>query len=148
MPVEVPEKDTIGHVMSSPVTTMDSNGTLDLAAKLMVQHDIGSVIVVDGKNPVGIVTERDVTKQVIKASNVLKTPIEQVMSKPLVTATPSMSVQDALELMLTNKVRRLPVLEGKEMRGIVTTQDIMRWVHRVSYEPNIPKHVKAILEIH
>lgn len=148
MPVEVPEKDTIGHVMSSPVTTMDSNGTLDLAAKLMVQHDIGSVIVVDGKNPVGIVTERDVTKQLIKASNVLKTPIKQVMSKPLVTATPSMSVQDALESMLTNKIRRLPVLEGKEMRGIVTTQDIMRWVLRVSYEPNIPKHVKAILEIH
>lgn len=114
----------------------------------MVQHDIGSVIVVDGMNPVGIVTERDVTKQVIKASNVLKMPIKQVMSKPLVTATPSMSVQDALELMLTNKVRRLPVLEGKEMRGIVTTQDIMRWVLRVSYEPNIPKHVKAILEIH
>lgn len=134
--------------MSSPVTTMDSNGTLDLAAKLMVQHDIGSVIVVDGMNPVGIVTERDVTKQVIKASNVLKMPIKQVMSKPLVTATPSMSVQDALELMLTNKVRRLPVLEGKEMRGIVTTQDIMRWVLRVLYEPNIPKHVKAILEIH
>ena len=103
---------------------------------------------IDGKTPVGIVTERDVTKQVIRTSNVLKMPIMQVMSKPLVTAMPSMSVQDALELMLTNKVRRLPVLEGKEMRGIVTTQDIMRWVLRVSYEPNIPKHVKAILEIH
>ena len=134
--------------MSRQVTTIDSNGTLDLAAKLMVQHDIGSVIVVDGKHPVGIVTERDVTKQVIKASNVLKMPIKQVMSKPLVTATPDMSVQDALELMLTNKVRRLPVLEGKEMRGIVTTRDIMRWVLSVSYEPNIPKHVKEILEIH
>jgi CBS domain-containing protein len=105
---EVPEKDTIGQVMSSPVKTMNSNGTLDLAAKLMVQHDIGSVIVVDGKTPVGIVTERDVTKQVIKASNVLKMPIKQVMSKPLVTATPDMPVQDALKLMLANKVRRLP----------------------------------------
>lgn len=50
-------------------------------------------------------------------------------------------------MMLTNKVRRLPVLEGKEMRGIITTQDIMRWALRVSYEPNMPKHVKAILEI-
>ena len=148
MPIEVPEKDMLGHVMSSPVTTMDSTGTLDIAAQLMVQHDIGSVVVVESRNPVGIVTERDITKQVIKGSNTLKLPIKQVMSKPLVTATPNMSVQDGLELMLKNKVRRLPVLEGKDMRGIVTTRDIMLWVLRVSYEPNIPKHIRAILEIH
>lgn len=147
MPVEVPEKDTLGHVMSSPVTTIDSDSTLDVAAQLMVQHDIGSVIVVEAKNPIGIVTERDITKQVIKGKDVLKKPIKQVMSKPLVTATPSMSIQDALELMLKNKVRRLPILEGKDMRGIVTTRDLMRWVLRVSYEPNIPRHIKAILEI-
>lgn len=147
MPVEVPEKDTLGHVMSSPVTTIDSDSTLDVAAQLMVQHDIGSVIVVEAKNPIGIVTERDITKQVIKGKDVLKKPIKQVMSKPLVTATPSMSIQDALELMLKNKVRRLPILEGKDMRGIVTTRDLMRWVLRVSYEPNVPRHIKAILEI-
>ncbi|MGA2972233.1 MAG: CBS domain-containing protein [Candidatus Bathyarchaeia archaeon] len=147
MPVEVPEKDTLGHVMSSPVTTIDSDSTLDVAAQLMVQHDIGSVIVVEAKNPIGIVTERDITKQVIKGKDVLKKPIKQVMSKPLVTATPNMSIQDALELMLKNKVRRLPILEGKDMRGIVTTRDLMRWVLRVSYEPNVPRHIKAILEI-
>ncbi len=133
--------------MSSPVTTIDSDSTLDVAAQLMVQHDIGSVIVVEAKNPIGIVTERDITKQVIKGKDVLKKPIKQVMSKPLVTATPSMSIQDALELMLKNKVRRLPILEGKDMRGIVTTRDLMRWVLRVSYEPNVPRHIKAILEI-
>jgi len=147
LPVEVPEKDTLGHVMSSPVTTIDSDSTLDVAAQLMVQHDIGSVIVVEAKNPIGIVTERDITKQVIKGKDVLKKPIKQVMSKPLVTATPNMSIQDALELMLKNKVRRLPILEGKDMRGIVTTRDLMRWVLRVSYEPNVPRHIKAILEI-
>jgi CBS domain-containing protein len=133
--------------MSSPVTTIDSDSTLDVAAQLMVQHDIGSVIVVEAKNPIGIVTERDITKQVIKGKDVLKKPIKQVMSKPLVTATPNMSIQDALELMLKNKVRRLPILEGKDMRGIVTTRDLMRWVLRVSYEPNVPRHIKAILEI-
>jgi len=148
LPVEVPEKDTLGHLMSSPVTTIDANGTLDVAARLMVEHDIGSVVVLEVGKPVGIVTERDITKQVIKGSNTLKLPVKQVMSKPLVTATPNMSVQDGLELMLKNKVRRLPVLEGKDMTGIATTRDIMRWVLRVSYEPNIPKHVKAILEIH
>jgi len=146
LPVEVPENDTLGNVMSSPVTTMESKGTLGDAAQLMIQHDIGSVVVVEGKNPVGIVTERDITKQIIKDTDVLKKPIKQVMSKPLLTAPPSLAVQDAFELMLKNKVRRLPILDGGELKGIVTTQDIMRWVLRVSYEPNVPKHIEAILE--
>jgi CBS domain-containing protein len=132
--------------MSSPVTTMDAKGTLGVAAQLMIQQDIGSVVVVEGKNPIGIITERDITKQVIKGNDVLKKPIKQVMSKPLVTAPPNMPVQDAFELMLKNRIRRLPILEGNDMKGIVTTQDIMRWVLRVSYEPNIPRHIKAILE--
>ncbi len=132
--------------MSSPVRTMDASGTLGVAAQLMIQHDIGSVIVVEGKNPVGIITERDITKQVIKGNAVLKKPVKQAMSKPLVTAKPNMPIQEAFELMLKNKIRRLPILDGGGLTGIVTTQDIMRWVLRVSYEPNIPKHIKAILE--
>ncbi len=148
MSIEVAEQDTLGHVMSSPVTTMGANGTLGSAAQLMISHDIGSVVVVEGNNPVGIITERDITKQVVKGNDVLKTPVKQIMSKPLVTAIPNMPVQEAFELMLKNKIRRLPILEGGSLKGIVTTQDIMRWVLRVSYEPNIPTHIKAILEAH
>ncbi len=146
MASEVPKEDTLGHVMSKPVTTMNSSDTLGVAAEMMVKQDIGSVVVVEGKNPVGIITERDITKQVIKGNDVLKKSVKQVMSKPLITASPTMSVQQAFESMLKNKVRRLPILDGNSLVGIVTTKDIMRWVLRVSYEPNIPPHIKAILE--
>ncbi len=132
--------------MSSPVRTMDANGALGVAAQLMIKHDIGSVIVIEGKSPVGIITERDITKQVIKGNDVLKKLVKQAMSKPLITATPSMAIQEAFELMLRNKIRRLPILDDGNLQGIVTTQDIMRWVLRVSYEPNIPKHIQSILE--
>lgn len=132
--------------MSSPVTTMDPNGTVGSAAQLMIQHDIGSVVVVEGKSPVGIITERDITKLVVKGNDVLKKPVKPLMSKPLVTAKPSMPVQDAFELMLKNKIRRLPILDNGNLNGIVTTQDIMRWVLRVFYEPNIPERIKSILE--
>lgn len=142
----VPKEDTLGHVMSSPVTTMNSTDTLRVAAEIMVKQDIGSVVVLEGKTPVGIVTERDITKQVIKGDDVLKKQVKQVMSKPLVTASPGMSVQQAFELMLKNKIRRLPILDGNSLVGIVTSKDIMRWVLRVSYEPNIPPHIKSILE--
>jgi CBS domain-containing protein len=143
---EAREEDTLRHVMTSPVRTMESNGTVTAAAKIMVQHDIGSIVVVEGKKPVGIITERDITKQVIKGEGVLKEAVKNVMTKALVTAPPNMPVQEAFELMLMNKVRRLPILENNNIVGIVTVKDLMRWVLRVSYEPNIPKHIKMILE--
>jgi len=132
--------------MTSPVKTMGPKGTIAAAAKIMVQHDFGSIVVVEGKKPVGIITERDITKQVIKGKGLLKEIVKNVMTKALVTAPPTLPVQDAFELMLKNKIRRLPIIENNNLVGIVTGKDLMRWVLRVSYEPNIPKNIKMILE--
>ena len=145
---EVPREDTLAQVMSSPVTTMKASDTLAVAAKKMVKQNIGSVVVLEGREPVGIITERDITRQVVKGNSVLKKSAKKTMSKLRVTASPQMSVQQAFELMLKNEVRRLPVLDDGKLVGIVTEKDLMRWVLRVSYEPNIPPHIKAILESH
>jgi len=125
---------------------MESSGNVAAAAQTMVQHNIGSVVVVDGSKPVGIITERDITKQVVKGEEVLKGPVDDVMTKALVTAQPNMPIQEAFELMLMKKIRRLPIVENNSIVGIVTEKDLMRWVLRVSYEPNIPKHIKMILD--
>ena len=132
--------------MSSPVVTVESKGNLGSAARIMVRHEIGSVVVVERKKPVGILTERDITKQIIKGGAVLKTPVKKLMTKALVTAPPNMPIQEAFELMLMNKIRRLPVLEDDKLVGIVTEKNLMRWVLRVSYEPNIPKHIQMVLD--
>jgi len=145
---EVPREDTLAQVMSSPVTTMKASDPLAVAAKKMVKQNIGSVVVLEGREPVGIITERDITRQVVKGNSVLKKSAKKTMSKFRVTASPQMSVQQAFELMLKNEVRRLPVLDDGKLVGIVTEKDLMRWVLRVSYEPNIPPHIKAILESH
>ena len=145
---EVPREDTLAQVMSSPVTTMKASDPLAVAAKKMVKQNIGSVVVLEGKEPVGIITERDITRQVVKGNSVLKKSAKKTMSKLRVTASPQMSVQQAFELMLKNEVRRLPVLDDGKLVGIVTEKDLMRWVLRVSYEPNIPPHIKSILESH
>jgi len=140
------EEDRVKRVMSSPVVTIDSKGNLESAAQIMVEHEIGSVVVVEGKRPVGMITERDITKQVIKGGGVLKEPVKNLMTKKIVTAPPDMSIQEAFELMLMNKIRRLPVLENNNLIGIVTEKDLMRWVLRVSYEPNVPEHIRMILD--
>lgn len=146
--VEGPREDTISRVMSTPVTTMKATDPVLLAARKMVRQDIGSIVVLEGKAPVGIVTERDVTRLVAKGNRALKAAAKKVMSKLRVTAAPETSVQHAFELMLQNKVRRLPVLDNGKLVGIVTEKDLMRWVLRVSYEPNIPAHIKDILGTH
>ena len=140
------EGDELRSLMSKPVISMDSDGNVASAAQIMVRYNIGSVVVVEGKKPVGIITERDITKQVIKGEEVLKGPVKNVMTKSLVTAPPSMPIQQAFELMLVSKIRRLPIVENNNIVGIVTEKDLMRWVLRVSYEPNIPKNIKMVLD--
>ena len=141
-----PEQDTLGQVMSKPVITVNSNDTIRAAAGKMVERGIGAIVVLEDGKPVGILTERDVTKQSIKADDVMNRPVKTAMSKSLVTARENTSVQQGLELMLKHKIRRLPILDGTNMKGIVTDKDLLRWVLRVSYEPNIPGDIKAILE--
>lgn len=146
MASEVPRADTLSQVMSKPVITIDANQSLHFAAETMVMYDIGAVVVVEKGYPVAIVTERDITKQVIKGSDSMKKPVRQFMSKPLIVGTPAMSTQQAFELMVEKRIRRLPIIDQNRLEGIVTEKDLMRWVLRVSYEPNIPNHIKAILE--
>jgi CBS domain-containing protein len=140
------KEDILARLMSSPVTTVRTSDPLSVAAKKMVKQNIGSVVVVEGKEPAGIITERDITRQVIKGGSILRKPAKKIMSKLDTTASPNTTIQQAFELMLENRVRRLPVIEQRKLVGIVTEKDLMRWVLRVSYEPNIPPHIKAILE--
>ncbi len=141
----VPKEDTVGYIMSKPVRTIRPDDKLAVALETMVKHDVGAVVVTESAKPIGIITERDITRLLVKEHDVLQKPVKEVMSKPLVTATPTMTVQLAFETMLKNKIRRLIILDGSNLAGIVTEKDLMRWVLRVSYEPNIPRHIKAIL---
>ena len=142
----MPNEDVLSRVMSSPVKTIDASDTVGTAAEIMVKNEIGAVIVLEGKNPVGIITERDIVKQVVRANDALEKPVKQQFSKPLVTGRSNTTIQEAFETMLKNRIRRLPVIDNGKLIGIVTEKDLMRWVLRVSYEPNIPPHIKAVLD--
>jgi CBS domain-containing protein len=120
--------------MSKPVRTVESNEKLSTALAVMDKYDIGNVVVMEGQKLVGIVTERDVVRQMLKDSRVLQEPVKQVMSQPVITASPDSTVQEALEIMLKNNIRQLPVVQRSGLVGIVTDKDLMRSVLRVSYE--------------
>jgi len=142
----MPNEDVLGKVITGPVKTINASDTFGVAAETMVKNEIGAVVVVEGKNPIGIITERDIVRQIVRANDALKKLVKQQLSKPLVTGSPSTTIQEAFETMLKNKIRRMPVVDQGKLVGIVTEKDLMRWVLRVSYEPNIPPHIKAVLD--
>ena len=111
------------------------------------QAGVGIYILKDGE-PVGIVTERDVTRKSLlpaKGKKVYERPVSRLMSHPLITVPSTTPMWKAFETMVTKKIRRLPIERQGRLVGIVTERDLFRWALRVFYEPNIPKHIRKFL---
>ncbi|MFN4132922.1 MAG: cyclic nucleotide-binding/CBS domain-containing protein [Candidatus Hadarchaeales archaeon] len=117
---------SIKEAMTAKVLTIGPNATVATAAKKMAENSVGSIVVVEGKKPIGILTERDLLMKVVstdaKPSKVL---VKKVMSSPLTTIGPDSDVVEAARIMARNRIRRLPVVDKGKLIGIVTTADIM-----------------------
>ena len=113
------------EVMTSPVITVQSEVSVMDAIEVMVQEEIGSVVVLDDGEPVGILTRRDVMNRVLKANLPLsQTRVKEVMSKPLVTLRPREPITTAVRMMQQLELSRLVVMEKGQLRGILTETDI------------------------
>ncbi len=117
----------VEDVMSSPVITLKETDTVLSATKLMKKHEIGCVVVV-GKSgePKGLITERDVVRR-ISAFDLLPSKFlaGKSMTKPLVTIEATVNVTEAAKKMRELKVRRLIVVQGGKIEGIITSNDIV-----------------------
>lgn len=114
----------ISELMTAPVVTADVGATLRDVAELMRDHNVGSVVVCEQGLPVGVLTDRDVTLTSV-ADGV--DPDEQAGSyatRPLVSGQEEMDLEEAVALMVQHRIRRLPVLRGEELAGIVTIDDV------------------------
>jgi CBS domain-containing protein len=139
------EKDTIDEIMTEHVVTLSpQNKTID-ALDAMVQNDIGSVLIVEQGKIVGIITERDIVKEITKSFDYLERRLSETGKRSVVTVTKSTPLWEAFALLLRNKIRRLPVMENGKLVGIVTERDLFKWVVRVAYEPNIPEDLKNLV---
>jgi len=142
----IPPSEHVSTIMSTKVATVKTTDKVAKALGVMVRQKIGSVVVVDKGKPVGILTERDISTRVAKSQNLKSMTLKKAMSKPLITASPSMDIEDGVTEMVKKDIRRLPILEGDRLVGILTERDIMYWLVKVAYEPNIPEDLKVLLE--
>ena len=117
----------VKDVMTSPVVTIDEEGIVHEAAKLMEKSDVGCIIVTDKKGrPEGIITERDLITRVL-AKNLLanKVKAKKVMTSPLLTIDPDESLTEAARKMSRLNVRRLGVIYKGNLVGLISSKDIL-----------------------
>lgn len=117
----------VRDVMSKAVKTVRPNSTINEVVRKMNKFEIGSIIVADGKKPVGIITERDILRRVLEvtmASEAMKA--KEIMSSPILTIESQATTEEAATLMNSKRIKKIPVLEDGKLVGIVTSTDIVR----------------------
>jgi CBS domain-containing protein len=103
------------------VVVAEKEITIKEAAKIMSSKNVGSIVVVEGDKILGIITERDILRNMDKQSEQIK----KLMSKDVITISPNQEVDEAKEIMIRNKIKRLPVIEDKKIVGIVKITDVL-----------------------
>ncbi|MEL7367275.1 MAG: CBS domain-containing protein [Myxococcota bacterium] len=114
-------KGSIVHSVSSDSTVRD-------AVRLMNRQRIGAVLVIDQGQLAGIFTERDVLVRVVDAERDPRTTIiADVMTAKVTTVSPEMRVSEALRLVTEQRMRHLPVMEGRRLLGLISLTDLSGW---------------------
>jgi CBS domain-containing protein len=117
---------SVKDIMTKSVTTIKVDSSVFEVAELMNSKGIGCLIIVEGEEPVGMVTERDIVRRIVAKKLPYETRVSEIMTTKLVTVDPDMSLKDAARLMSTNKIRRLPVVKQNKLVGIVVASDFVR----------------------
>ena len=120
-------KVLVGSIARMEVPTVNRSTPVSEIASLMVKCNIGAVIVVRDAEPLGIVTERDIIQRVLYAKkNAQEIVAQEIMTAPLITISEGRTIEEALEIMQHNHVRRLVVLKGESMVGLLTERRLLR----------------------
>ncbi len=115
----------VKDIMIRKVITAQRTSTITEIARLMHRSRIGSVVIIDGRKPVGIVTESDFIKLAARGTDMKKALARDYMNKNVVTCEPCISVIDALMVMRAEKIRHLPVVTRGRLTGFISLRDLI-----------------------
>ncbi|MEM0084518.1 MAG: CBS domain-containing protein [Candidatus Methanomethylicia archaeon] len=124
--------------------TIDVEATALEASKLMLDKNIGYLIVLEKGRPIGIVSERDLVFKVMALEKEpSKVKVSEIMSKPLITVDPDATLDEVVEIMVKYDLRRIPVVKDGIIYGMFSTRDLAR--HFKEYEDRILKDIIKVL---
>lgn len=120
-------QETVKDIMSREIVALLPGDTVREAAKLMQEHDVGSLPVVSGGELKGILTDRDIViRCVAEGRRPEEVKASELMTKEVAFVTPDQTVHDAVRMMSSEQVRRLPVLSNGCIDGMISLADIAR----------------------
>lgn len=115
----------VKEIMSKDIASICSDDSVEKAARLMKEYDVGSIPVCSNDEVVGIVTDRDITLRAATQGQAPGTKkVRDVMSSGPVVGSPEMDVNDAAKIMSEKQIRRLPIVENNRLVGMVALGDI------------------------
>lgn len=109
------------------VWSIDRNACVFDAIQLMAEKRVGALVVTEGAQMVGIISERDYTRKVIlKGRTSRETSIGEIMTTEVISVHPDQTIKDCMALMTEKRIRHLPVLEGKQVAGMLSIGDLVK----------------------
>jgi CBS domain-containing protein len=116
------------EVKGSDVLEIDADASVFEAVQLMVEMNVGSLLVKEGGEVAGIVTERDYLRRVtLEGRTERHTEVREIMSSPLIVVTPDTTVDECMALMTDRRIRHLPVVEDGKIVGLVSIGDLVKF---------------------
>jgi CBS domain-containing protein len=120
---------TTMHYKSREIWRISPDSTVLDAIRLMSDRNVGALLVMEGDTLVGLVSERDYTRNVVLRGKSSKgTSVSEIMSVEVTCVTPEHSVEKCLQIMTEERIRHLPVLENGKVVGIISIGDLVKWI--------------------
>ena len=111
------------------VWSVPPDATVYDAMQMMADKDVGALLIMDGSEFVGVVSERDYARKVILQGRSSKdTPVREIATETVITITPECSVDEAMRLITTNRIRHLPVVCEGKVHGMISIGDLVQWI--------------------
>jgi len=131
----------VKDVMNKEVVVVKPSVTIREASQFMSRLHIGSLVVVDETGIVGIITERDILISVAEGKDHDQTQVRDIMTRNVITIDPNKTVEEAVDLMVQHRIKKLPVVRDGKLVGIITASDI------IVVEPKLIQNIASLVSI-
>ena len=127
-----------------PVYSVDPNATVREALELMAQHNIGAVLVLEGRTLAGIFSERDYARKVaLKGKSSNETKVSDVMTAKVITIDTKHSIDQCMQIMTDNHIRHLPIVDDLQVMGLISIGDVVQ--EMIAYQKSMIEQLQKYI---